>query len=100
EALVMHGASGEVAPAALQSSRAWPDDDWAAAVERLHARGWVTADGTAFTDEGRQHRQWVEDRTDALSADAYEPLGEDGCSRLRQLARPFSRAVVEGGLLS
>jgi hypothetical protein len=100
EALVIHGATGDVHPSALQTSRAWPDDDWAAAVEGLHSRGWVSADGTALTDEGRQHRQWVEDRTDALSVNAYEVLGEDGCSRLRQLARPVSKAIVEGGLLN
>ena len=39
EALVLHGASGDVAPAVLQASRAWPDDQWAAACDRLVARG-------------------------------------------------------------
>jgi hypothetical protein len=99
EALVIHGATGEVPPSTLQTSRAWPDDKWTEAVEGLHRKGWVTADGTALTDEGREHRQWVEDRTDALSVAAYETLGEEGCSRLRQLARPISKAIVEGGLL-
>jgi hypothetical protein len=100
EALLIHGATGDVPPAALQSSRAWPDDAWANAVAGLHARGWVSKDGTELTDEGREHRRWVEDRTDALSVGPYEVLGEDGCSRLRQLARPVSKAIVEGGLLN
>ena len=39
EALVVHAATGDVPDAALQSSRAWPEDDWDAAVERLQARG-------------------------------------------------------------
>lgn len=89
-------------PDVLRVSRAWSEDDWATAVEGLRSRGIVAADddALAFTDEGRDRRQWVEDRTDALSTAAYEALGEDGCDRLRQLARPFSKAIVSSGLLS
>lgn len=96
EALVLHGATGEVAPAVLQSSRAWPDDEWGAAADRLRARGWLDASG-GLTDAGRAHRQWVEDRTDALAVRAYEAIGEDGCDRLRTLGRPLSKAIVAGG---
>lgn len=96
EALVLHGATGEVAPAVLQSSRAWPDDEWGAAADRLRARGWLDASG-GLTDAGRAHRQWVEDRTDALAMRAYEAIGEDGCDRLRTLGRPLSKAIVAGG---
>ncbi len=96
EALIIHGATGEVPPKTLRSSRRWPADEWAAGEERLRARGWLDASG-ALTDAGRNHRQWVEDRTDALAAPAYETLGEDGCERLRGLGRPLSRAIVESG---
>lgn len=96
EALILHGATGEVPPATLRSSRRWPTDEWAAGEERLRSRGWLDADG-ALTESGRAHRQWVEDRTDALAAPAYEVLGEDGCERLRTLGRPFSKAIVEAG---
>jgi hypothetical protein len=48
----------------------------------------------ALTDTGRVHRQRVEDRTDELARPAYEPLGEAGCKRLRELARPLSRALM------
>lgn len=101
EALVTHAASGEVPAAMLQATRAWDDVQWAAAVGALRSRGWLAAGpGVAFTDEGRRRRNEIEDRTDALSAFAYEPLGEEGCARLRALARPLSRAVVDAGLLS
>jgi hypothetical protein len=30
---------------------------------------------------------------------AYGALGEDGCERLAELARPFGRRVVDAGLL-
>lgn len=99
DALVIHGATGDVPPAVLQSTRAWPDDDWTAAMDGLRSRGLVDADG-GLTDAGRTHRAWVEDRTDERALVAYEAIGEDGCERLRQLCRPLSKAIVEGGLLN
>jgi len=94
EALVIHGATGEIPRVGLQSTRRWTDDEWDAAVAGLQRRGWLGADGS-FTDAGRAHRQEIEDRTDALALPAYAPLGEDACARLRTLARPLSKAVVE-----
>jgi hypothetical protein len=96
EALVTHGASGDVPAPALQATRAWPEEAWTAAEEGLRARGLVGADGT-FTEEGSRLREAVEHRTDAASLVAYEVLGEDGCERLRSLCRPLSRAVVSAG---
>jgi hypothetical protein len=84
----------------LKQSRAWPDDEWDEAVDRMRSRGFVGPDDDLqLTDAGRVHRQWVEDRTDALSVPAYDALGEDGCARLRQLVRPLSQAVIAAGLL-
>lgn len=99
EALVCHAASGEIARAALQTSRAWADDDWDAAVASLQAKGHVNADGS-FTEKGAASRQRVEDRTDAGAVIAYEPLGEEGCERLRFLCRPLSKAIVAAGPLN
>lgn len=99
EALVMHAASGEVSEAVLRATRAWPEDEWLVAVERLHERGLVRPDGSP-TDEGLALRQHVEDATDRAALRPYEALGEEGCRRLRELTRPLSRAVVEAGLLT
>jgi hypothetical protein len=96
EALVVHGASGEVAPAVLQASRAWPDAEWAAAHDRLVGKGWLDGAGS-LTDTGRQARQRIEDRTDALALAPWQALGEPGCERLRQLVRPWSKAIVASG---
>ncbi|WP_113701878.1 SCO6745 family protein [Nonomuraea lactucae] len=98
EALVLHGASGEVPSVVLRVSRAWPEEEWAAAVERLRTRGLL--DGEALSAEGKALRQHIEDRTDALAVPAYAALGEDGCERLAELARPFGSAVVDSGLLN
>jgi hypothetical protein len=98
EALVVHGATGDVPNFALQSSRAWPDEDWAAAVTHLQERGDLDADGQ-FTEAGRNRRQHIEDQTDMLAAHAYAGLTDDDAERLVQLGRHFSRMVIDAGLL-
>lgn len=101
EALVLHAATGEVPAEVLRVGRGWSEDDWQAAVDDLRSEGLVAAgDELALTEQGRVQRQSIEDRTDARAVSAYEPLGEDGCALLRRLGRPFSRAVVDAGLLS
>jgi hypothetical protein len=101
EAAVTHVATGEIPDAVIASSRAWPRAEWDASVEQLRARGLLTAGpDTALSDAGWVQRQWIEDATDAAAVVAYEPLGNDGCARLRELARPWSRAIVDGGLLA
>ncbi len=101
EAAITHVATGDVPGAVLLSTRAWPEDEWDAAVDGLRARGILTTgDELALTEAGLVQRQWIEDATDAASVAAYEPLGEEGCARLRALARPWSRAIIDGGLLS
>jgi len=101
EALVAHAGSGDVPAAALRSTRSWSDADWDSGVESMRARGWLApGDDLVLSEAGRAHRQQVEDETDRLSVAAYAPLGEAGCERLRQLCRPWSRAVVDAGALS
>lgn len=96
EALVAHAASGEVPRAALQRSRGWDDEAWAAAVSRLAARRLIDSEGS-FTDAGAALRQQIEDRTDALALAPWAHLGEQGCDELRSLVRPLSKAIVGSG---
>lgn len=103
DALVLHAATGDVPVRFLLRSRGWTGEEWAAAVDGLRSRGLLAdgdADDLALTDAGRELRQSVEDRTDALAEPAYRVLGEDGCARLAEAARPLSRAVVDAGLLN
>ena len=95
EALVLHAAMAEVPRVALQTTRAWSDEAWDAAVERLRERGLVDDDG-GFTEEGDAFRQAIEDRTDLLAMAPWLHLGEAGCDELRALVRPLSKAVVAG----
>jgi hypothetical protein len=92
----MHGGTGAIAAGVLQRTRSWDDDSWTAASDGLIDRGLLDPDGT-LSELGAQRRQWVEDRTDELALVPYETIGDDGCARLRDLCRPFSRAIVEGG---
>jgi hypothetical protein len=114
EALVTHAAAGAVAPGILRDSRAWSEQDWAAGVASVRARGGLAdgtkpadgepADGEPANDElalsaaGQAFRQSLEDRTDELAVAAYAALGPAGCDRLLELARPLSQAVIDSGL--
>jgi hypothetical protein len=100
EALVTYGASADsIFPASiLQQSRAWSDDEWAAATARLRDRGHLDGDG-ALTAEGVAARQRVEARTDEAAAGPWRALEPADADRLRALVRPLSKAVVESGIL-
>ena len=100
EALVVHAATGEVPAEALQTTRAWSDDAWEAAVGSLRSRGFIETEELTLTDEGRGHRDWVEQRTDELMRPAYEAIGTDGCDRLGEIARHYSRTIIERSGLS
>ena len=65
----------------------------------VHAASSSPATSSCSTESGRAQRQWIEDATDAAAVAAYVPLGDDGCARLRALARPWSRAIIDSGLL-
>lgn len=93
EALVIHEATGVLPPGTLQSTRGWSDEAWAAGVELVQERGWLDETGD-LTEDGLAARQWVEDRTDELTAGCWGLLGDDGCTRLRELTRPFVAALM------
>ena len=97
QAAVLHIAQGDLwTRKALQSTRAYSDEEWDGAVAELVERGWLTPDG-AFTDLGRQRRQAVEDLTDTLALPAWQHLGAAGCLRLQELTQPLSDLVIASG---
>ncbi|MGC5011676.1 SCO6745 family protein [Streptosporangium sp. DT93] len=98
DALVLHAATGQVPTVFLKFSREWPEEEWAAATERLRERGLVR--GEELTDEGRTLRQRIEDRTDELALPAYAALSDEELARLAEQARVFGRTVVDAGLLT
>jgi len=103
EALGLHLATGELPERFLRDTRGWPGPEWDAGIARLEDRGLVVgveASDThhaslALTDEGAALRHQIEELTDRSALVAYESLGEEACTELRTLVRPFSRAVVD-----
>lgn len=75
-------------------TRGWNDDEFAAAEERLRARGWLADQG--LTDQGRDARESIERSTDLQMRPAIEALGDDFDS-LIELLGPWGAKVVEGG---
>ena len=74
-------------------TRAWSEDEFSAAHERLQARGLV--DETGFTDAGRAAREDIEIRTDLQLTAAIDALGDeiDGLFRIME---PWGVAVRAG----
>ncbi|HVU61044.1 MAG TPA: hypothetical protein VHD58_05220 [Mycobacteriales bacterium] len=92
-ALVTHLASGQ-SPMVLdmvRATRGWTDEEWAAGEARVVERGLV-ADGT-LTEAGRALREEIERQTDQAAAAPYTHLGQARVARLRELARPWSKAI-------
>jgi hypothetical protein len=79
-------------------TRAWTDDQFDAAQDRLRARGLV--DDTGFTDTGRSVREDIEVHTDAQMAPAMTALGDD-LDELLAILTPWGETVRAGfGYLS
>lgn len=96
EALVTHGAAGDVPSHLLRSTRGWTAEQWDSAVHSLRSRGWlVEGDELALTEWGAAKRRGIENQTDVLAAAPYAALGDDACEELRSLVRPWSKVFSE-----
>jgi hypothetical protein len=71
----------------------WPAADADAAVARLADRGFITGDGLAITDTGREERDAIESATDRQEATIVAALGLDA-DELLTLLEPWARAVI------
>jgi hypothetical protein len=95
EALVTHVHTGQGLPEAiLRATRGWPDEAWEAATVRVQDRGLLDDEGN-LTTAGTELRETIEAQTDAAAVAPYLHLGLDRTERLRNLARPWSRAISE-----
>ncbi|MFF1692332.1 hypothetical protein ACFVXC_01730 [Streptomyces sp. NPDC058257] len=97
EALVSHTATGKgMTPKWTFATRGWNQEEWDAAVRRLHARG--LHDGESeLTEAGVELRQEIEEATDRLDRAPYEHLGEAGVERLTELGTVFAGAALQAG---
>ncbi|QYG93783.1 hypothetical protein HC251_16020 [Iamia sp. SCSIO 61187] len=99
DVLVTHAASDDfgLPDWILQRTRGFSDEEWAAAKDRVRARGLID-DEDRLTAEGKELRQRIEDRTDAAALPPWQALGDEGCARLLEVARPYGRAVLKSGI--
>ncbi|MFG2128540.1 hypothetical protein ACGFNV_12165 [Streptomyces sp. NPDC048751] len=97
ESLVSFAAIGAASVERFES-RGWSADEWAAARDRLAARGLVHQDGTA-TEAGRELRRRVEEHTDQLAAGPWQSLDPKALDRLNELLGDYWVAVLGSGLL-
>ncbi len=96
EAGITHVATGRgFTEDAHKLTRGWSDEQWAAGVGRLQARGLL--DDSGLTDAGKALRAQVERETDELDTAAWNHLGEQATLRLVELGKPLSRRVVDAG---
>jgi hypothetical protein len=96
EVHVLFSADAGHPPEMYQQSRGWSADDWAAAVERLRARGLLDGAGR-LTATGAARRAHVEHHTDELAIAPYEVLGEGGVATLLDHLAPAAEQVAAGG---
>ena len=96
DCMVLQVGTGRFPMGITQATRQWNEDEWAEAIDRLAARGWVTADGS-MTAEGIDAREQIEDDTDRLCAPMWEAVGEVGAARLRELIVPVHDAMDAAG---
>jgi hypothetical protein len=92
EAHVMLVAAGGSSAEMQRQYRGWSEEEWAAAEQRLAARGLVDAGG-GFTEAGRRLRAEIETRTDELALAPYAALGERDGARLEALVRAVGDAL-------
>lgn len=93
---VLHAAAGRVPREMIMRSRDYDEEQWAGYVEELRSRGWVDDQG-ALTDAGRDVKQAIEDRTDALALGALDALTDDEITTLFRVLTPITRQVVAAG---
>ncbi|MEV0670299.1 hypothetical protein [Mycobacterium sp. NPDC050441] len=96
ECNVLHAAAGRVPREMIMRSRDYDDEQWAGYAEQLRARGWLDGQGN-LTDAGRDIKQVVEDRTDALALSALDALTDDEITTLFRVLTPITRQVVAAG---
>ncbi|MGA8846412.1 MAG: hypothetical protein WB471_07350 [Nocardioides sp.] len=98
EALVSHTVTGTgfTVPAA-QLTRAWSEEQWAAACASLSDRG-LLDDAGALTAEGEALRISVERATDELAAAPWDVIGEAGVKRLKEVGMPLVKTMLAGGV--
>lgn len=98
EAHVLISADNGTSPADIQRTRAWTEEEWAAAAERLVDRGLLGPAGH-LTLLGRTARTEIESATDRLATEPWHELGHGDRVELLAQLEPLAREISASGLL-
>jgi len=82
-------------PGVIRSTRAWSENDWSKAVDRLRSRGWLDDDGV--TGEGRTKRGLIERRTNEIDAVVWDGMNDEAVNRFGDLLEPAVEALTMDG---
>ena len=81
---------------AQQQMRGWTDEEWAAGVDRLRARGWLDADGS-LTEDGGAARAAIEEATDATTLAGVPQSTQESLADVADDLKTISKAIVASG---
>jgi hypothetical protein len=96
ESNVFHAAAGGVPRDYIARTRDYDEAAWRHHEQRLAERGLLDDDGSP-TVAGRDLKDHIESRTDALSLSALDALSDDEVETLFRTLTPITRAVIAGG---
>src|ERR1700742_1725949 len=96
ESNVLHAAAGRVPRDYIARTRDYDDGEWRHHEQALARRGLLDDDGS-LTAAGRELKDGIEARTDALALSVLDALTDDEVEALFQALTPITRAVVAGG---
>ncbi|MEM7337854.1 MAG: hypothetical protein AAF467_04340 [Actinomycetota bacterium] len=83
----------------ITAIRGFTDDEWAAGVDRLVARGWAEPDGS-LTSSGLEGRSAIERHTDELASAPAERLGVAGVDHVVGFLGPIVNHLRDSGEVS
>ncbi len=90
-------ADGRVTPK-QREMRAWTEEEWTEAYERLRRRAW-TDEFATITDSGRAARAQIEDATDRVSASSFDEEAQARTITLEDALVSAARAIEASGAM-
>jgi hypothetical protein len=77
-----------------QPARGWSDEEWDAARQRLHQRGYLDGEGGP-SEKARSAYRTIEETTDQLAAGPWHALGPEATERCADLLTPLAARIDE-----
>lgn len=101
ECHVLHAADGAMPAELLRRVTGWSDAHWRTAIERLRSRGLVRGEGgdAVVTTDGAATKLRIERATDAAIMAAVDAVGRPAVERLRALMQPFTKQIMDAGVI-